>query len=295
LSQRLPKTTVFSRVEPLDKQRIVRLLQKQGEVVAMTGDGVNDAVALKSADIGVAMGSGTDIAKDSSDLVLLNNSFATITAAIREGRVIRDNVRRVILFLLSTNAAEVAIFLGSLILGLPLPLLPAQVLWINLVTDGTSDIALSLEHAERDVMRRPPENPAAPLISKILYQHLAFSGIVLTLVTLGLYWYLLRETGAALAYARTMAFSFLAVASLLSVWSFRSLQETIPRRGLTQNVFVPISAGGSMLLHLFAIYVPPLQRFFETVPLSGRDWALILFLGLITTIVIDARKKLFPV
>lgn len=294
LGARLPSLTVFSRVEPLDKQRIIRLLQAKGEVVAMTGDGVNDAVALKSADIGVAMGSGTDIAKDAADVVLLDNSFATIVAAIREGRVIRDNVRRVILFLLSTNAAEVAIFLGSLLLGLPLPLLPAQILWINLVTDGTSDIALSLERAERSVMKRRPEDPRAPLISRRLYAHLAFAGIVLTVATLALYWYLLRVSGAALPYAQTMAFSFLAVASLLSVWSFRSLSDSIARRGLTQNIFVPISAAGSFGLHLLAVYVPSFQRFFETVPLSMRDWLVIGGLGVVTTFLIDWRKWLLP-
>lgn len=295
LAMRLPSVRVFSRVEPLDKQRIIRLLQARNEVVAMTGDGVNDAVALKAADIGVAMGSGTDIAKDSSDLILLDNSFATITAAIREGRVIRDNVRRVILFLLSTNAAEVAIFLGSLLLGLPLPLLPAQILWINLVTDGTSDIALSLERAERDVMRRRPEDPRAPLISKTLYAHLAFSGFVLTAATLVLYWYFLRRLEAALPYAQTMAFSFLAVGSLLSVWSFRSLSDSIAKRGLTQNIFVPLSAAGSFGLHLLAIYVPSFQRFFGTVPLSARDWMMIGGLGIITTFLIDARKWVLPI
>lgn len=295
LSSRVSEVHVFSRVEPLDKQRIIRLLQKQGEVVAMTGDGVNDAVALKSADIGVAMGSGTDIAKDAADLILLDNSFATIVAAIREGRVIRDNVRRVILFLLSTNAAEVTIFLGSLVLGLPLPLLPAQILWINLVTDGTSDIALSLEKAERHVMKRPPEDPKAPLISHRLYAHLAFSGIILTIATLALYWYLLRVSQAVLPYAQTMAFSFLAVSSLLSVWSFRSLSESIAKRGLTQNIFVPISAAGSFGLHLLAIYVPSFQKFFQTVPLSLRDWFLIGGLGMATTLLIDLRKWLLPI
>lgn len=294
LMKRLPEVTVFSRVEPLDKQRIIRLLQKSGQVVAMTGDGVNDAVALKSADIGVAMGSGADIAKDAADLVLLDNSLATIVAAIREGRVLRDNVRRVILFLLSTNAAEVAIFFGSLLLGLPLPLLPAQILWINLVTDGTSDLALSLERGERDVMQRLPEDPKAPLVSRRLYAHLVLAGVILTVATLALYWYLLRVAHAYLPYAQTMAFSFLAVASLLSVWSFRSLSESIVKRGLTQNIFVPISAVGSFGLHLLAIYVPSFQKFFQTVPLSLKDWLLIGGLGIITTLLIDLRKWLLP-
>lgn len=293
LSERLPQTVVFSRVEPLDKQRIIRLLQAQGEVVAMTGDGVNDAVALKSADIGVAMGGGSDIAKESADLVLLDNSFATIVRAIREGRVIRDNVRRVILFLLSTNAAEVAIFFVSLAFGLPLPLLPVQILWINLVTDGTSDLALSLERAERDVMKRRPEDPAASLIPGTLYRQLAWVGVTLTAATVGLFAYLLSR-GAGEEYVRTMAFTFLATASLLSVWSFRSLTETIPRRGLWRNPSILLSTAASMGLQLVAIYVTPLQRVFQTVPLTLRDWMMIVGVAVITVIVIDLRKVVLP-
>lgn len=282
---------IFSRVEPLDKQRIIRALQSKGHVVAMTGDGVNDAVALKSADIGVAMGSGADIAKDSADLVLLDDSFSTIVAAIKEGRIIRDNVRKVILFLLSTNAAEVAIFFVSILLGLPLPLLPAQILWINLVTDGTSDIALSLEPAEREVMNRNPEDPKASLINKTLYGHLLFSGLVFTVVTMAMFWYLLHERQVELAYAQTMAFTFLAVSSLISVWSFRSLSEPILKRGFFQNKWVIFSAGGSFLLHLVAIYTPGFQSFFGTVPLHAKEWAYIIGMSIVTTIIIDLRKR----
>lgn len=294
LKERIDSLRILSRVEPLDKQRIVRALRARGHVVAMTGDGVNDAVALKSADIGVAMGSGTDLAKDSADLILLDDSFATIVAAIKEGRVIRDNIRKVVAFLLSTNAAEVAIFFVSLLLALPLPLLPAQILWINLVTDGTSDIALALEPPERNVMKRKPENPNNPLLSRRIYGHMGFSGLVLTAGTMGLYWYLLKMQGADLEYARTMAFVFLAVASLLSVWSFRSLTETMFRRGFTQNKWILLSGGGSFLLQLAAVYVPSFQSFFDTVSLHTRDWVIIVTLALLTTILTDWRKLLWP-
>ena len=281
---------IFSRATPLDKQRIVRTLQSRGHVVAMTGDGVNDAVALKVADIGVAMGSGTDITKEVADLVLLDNSFSTIVAAIREGRVLKDNVRKVIVFLLSTNAAEVAIFFISLLLRLPLPLLPAQILWVNLVTDGTSDIALALEPKERGVMKRGPEDPNAPLLGKEMMQHIFFSGAVVTLATMGLYWYLFRYGGADLVYARTMTFTALAVISLLSVWSFRSLKESILTRGVRGNVWVTVSMTLSVGLHMVAIYVPKLQGFFGTVPLALRDWALIVVVAVVAVIVIDMRK-----
>lgn len=293
LRNQLPQLQIFSRVEPLDKQRIVRLLREDGEVVAMTGDGVNDAVALKSADIGVAMGSGTDIAKDASDLVLLNNSFATIVAAIKEGRVLRENVRKVIAFLLSTNAAEVAIFFVSIIAGLPLPLLPAQILWINLVTDGTSDIALSLEPAEKGVMQRPPEDPDVSLISRSLVWRILFRGALLTIGTMSLFWYVLQMEGDTLAYARTMAFTFLAVSSLLSVWSFRSLTHLIWEEPIFNNPWVAVSSSFSLGLQMTALYVPGLRSFFGTVPLGLYDWIMILVLAIATVLAIDLGKLLW--
>ena len=283
---------LFTRVTPIDKQRIIRALQRRGHVVAMTGDGVNDAVALKSADIGVAMGSGKDIAKDASDLILLDDNFATIVAAIREGRVLRDNVRKVIAFLLSTNAAEVAIFLASLVLRLPPPLLPAQILWINLVTDGTSDMALTLEPKEREVMTRPPEDPRAPIISRQLLYHIGLTSLIFTAVSMGLYWYLIRVQQLDLAYARTMIFTFLAITSLLSVWSFRSLTDSIIRRGLLKNRWILLSASFSFGLQLLAIYLPVLQRFFDTVSLGPRDWVLLLVLAGLTVALIDLRKMI---
>jgi Ca2+-transporting ATPase len=294
LRQVLQTTSVFARITPLDKQRIVRALQDQGEVVAMTGDGINDAVALKSADIGVAMGSGKDIAKQAADLVLLDDSFATIVAAVYEGRVLRDNLRKVIAFLLATNSAEVAIFFVSLVTGLPLPLLPAQILWINLVTDGTSDIALSLEPGERDVMQRKPEDPRAPLISAQLLGQIVFAGLVVTAGAMALYWHALSVRGIDLTHARTLTFTFVSVASLLSVWSFRSLRESLWRRGLWGNTWVPVSLGVSLSLQLLAIYVPPLQRFFDTVPLNRQDWLCIIVAALITLIIMDFRKTLLP-
>jgi P-type Ca2+ transporter type 2C len=295
LSVQIKDTLIFARVEPLDKQRIVRVLQQNNEVVAMTGDGVNDAVALKSADIGVAMGSGSDIARDAADLVLLDNSFKTIVAAIKEGRVLRDNIRKVIAFLLATNAAEVAIFFASIIAGLPLPLLPAQILWINLVTDGTSDIALSLEPAEDDVMQRRPEHPQAPLLGHRLLAHIVLAGLVMTIGTMSLFWYLLEVAGQDLTYARTMAFTFLSVASLLSVWSFRSPKYSLWRRGLWQNPWIAISASFSLGLHALAIYLPGLQSFFGTVPLNSQDWLIIIGLATTTTLIIDLRKYIIKI
>lgn len=286
--------TVFSRVEPLDKQRIVKALQSQGHVVAMTGDGANDAVALSVADIGVAMGSGKDIAKDAAKLILLDDNFATIVAAIREGRVIRDNVRKVIGFLLATNAAEVLIFLVSLLLGLPLPLLPAQILWINIVTDGSSDLALSLEPEERNVMHRPPEDPAGSLITKPLVLQILIAGLIMTAFSTLLYWFTYQVIGFDLAYVRTLIFSLLAVTALLSTWSYRSLWEPIWRRGITQNPWLFASAGFSFLLQLAAIYLPGAHSFFGTVPLALTDWGIVILLAILAVIAIDIRKYIAP-
>ena len=292
LASVMQETIIFARVTPIDKQRIIRALQGQGEVVAMTGDGVNDAVALKAADIGVAMGSGKDIAKDASDLILLDNNFKTIVAAIYEGRVIRDNIRKVIAFLLSTNAAEIGIFIASLATGMPLPLLPAQVLWINVVTDGTSDIALSLEPGEDDVMARKPEDPKKPLLTRALLSHVVVSGLLFTIVALGLYWYLYQSMGRELEYVRTMLFSFLSLASLLSTWSFASLSKLVSPATLRRNGWLLVSGIFSVLLQLLAVYSPGLQTFFGTVPLLAADWLLIGVLAFVAVVLVDLRKLL---
>ena len=281
---------LFTRVNPLDKQRIVQALQKNGEVVAMTGDGVNDAVALKTADIGVAMGSGKDITKDASDLVLLQDSFAVITASIKEGRVLRDNLRKVISFLLATNFSEVCLFFVSVIAGLPLPLLPAQILWINIVTDGTSDLALAFEPAERNVMNRRPENPDAPLLGKNYLLQIVIAGATLTIIAIGLYIYLAKTGSSNIPYLRTMIFTFISIASLLSVWSWRSAYDNILKRGIWQNRWIILSAAFSLFLQLLAIYTPFLQSFLQTVPLNLNDWLIIIGLSLIALVIIDSRK-----
>lgn len=290
LTDVLNATTVIARATPIDKQRVIKALQRQGHVVAMTGDGINDAVALKSADIGVAMGSGKDIAKEAADLVLLDDKFETIVEAIKEGRILRDNIKKVLAFLLSTNAAEVAIFFVSLVLGMPLPLLPAQILWINLVTDGTADIALSLEPQERDVMKRKPLDPEAKLLNAEMIYHIVTTGAIVTAMTMGLYVYLLQVGHQDLTYIRTMTFTLISFISLLSVWSFRSLKDSIGRRGLWGNKWVLVSLLASAGLHLLAIYVPRMQAIFNTVPLTGRDWSLIIALSLIAVMLIDLRK-----
>ena len=293
LSQHIERFTVFARIEPLDKQRIVRLLQAKKHIVAMTGDGINDAVALRGADIGVAMGSGSDVAKDASDMILLNNSFATIVAAIKEGRVLRDNVRKVMAYLLATNTAEVLIFFGSILLGLPLPLTAAQILWINLVTSGTSDIALSFEGPEDDVMRRGPEKPGTLLLGKRLSGTIGYAGLLMTLSSLFVFWLTLEAMHQPLEVARTVTFTFLAVTSLLSVWSFRSSTQGM-FAALSRNYWLFVSAGFSFCLQMAAMYVPFLRSFFGTVPLGFPAWVAIVLGSLVVVVLMDMRKIFWP-
>lgn len=290
LSDIIDRTIIFARVTPLDKERIIRTLQAKGHVVAMTGDGVNDAVALKGADIGVAMGSGKDIAKDAADLVLLDDNFVTIVDAVREGRIVRDNIRKVIGFLLATNVAEILVFFGSILLRLPLPFIPAQILWINLVTDGTSDIALSFDPEESNVMHRKPEDPNAPLFSRLIIWHIVFSGLVMTLSTVALYAYSFVVLNLPLDHAQTIAFAFLSVSSLLSVWSWRSLRTSMFLVKPWSNKWLPFSAAFSFGLQLVAIYMPGFRSFFNTVPLSLVEWGYIVGIAFLTVCIIDLRK-----
>lgn len=286
--------TIFARIEPLDKKRIIRLLQAKGHIVAMTGDGINDAVALKSADIGVAMGSGTDIAKDAADLILLSNSFSTIVSAIKEGRVMKANLQKVILFLLSTNLAEVAIFIGSILLGLPLPLLPAQILWINIVTDGTSDLALCFEREEGEEMKTNPSHGLiSPSAMRSLLFHIFYCGLIMTATSLAFFAFLVISKGVDLTYARTMTFATIATSSLLSAWSFRSLRRPLWATHKS-NPFLYASAGFSFLLQLAAIYVPFLQGIFTTVAISFTDWVPIILVSIIAVMLIETRKWFLP-
>jgi Ca2+-transporting ATPase len=290
LLQRLPHTTIFARVTPFDKQRIINALHAQNHVVAMTGDGVNDAIALKEADIGIAVGSGTDVAKDAADLILLNDAYETIVSAIKEGRVVTENVKKVLTFLLTTNLAEVATIIATLVARLPIAFLPAHILWINLVTDGTADVALALEPAEPDIMQRPPERPERRLLTPRLILQMLLGAAILLTGTLFVFTRTL-EGENSLAYARSAAFAFLSLATLLSVFSYRSLKT--PYLELhTRNRSVWLAEITSLALLLAALYFPPLQRLLGTEPLSWQTWVWLSVLAVICVIGIEARKLL---
>jgi Ca2+-transporting ATPase len=269
---------VFARVSPEHKLRIVEALQQQGQVVAMTGDGVNDAPALRQADIGIAMGiRGTEVAKDSADMVITDDNFSTIVAAVQQGRIIVHNVLRFIHYLFSCNLAEVATVFGAIMIGWPLPLGVLQILWLNLVTDIFPAMALALEASAPDVMKQPPRDPHEPLMTPrfawlITWQGLLLSGSTLAAFALGMRWY--GTEGDGLQHAVTIAFMTLALAQILHAFNARSRTRSAFSHPFS-NAWLLGATLVCVLLQLAAVYVPLLRQVLHTVPLTAPDWILI--------------------
>jgi Ca2+-transporting ATPase len=279
---------VYARAAPEQKIRIVKALQARGEFVAMTGDGVNDAPALRRADIGVAMGRvGTDVAREASHMVLLDDNFATIVAAVREGRRIYDNIRKFIRYALACNSAEIWTLFLAPFLGLPIPLLPIHILWINLVTDGLPGIALALEPEERHVMRRPPRPPNESIFAHGLWQHVVWVGLLMagiTLLTQAWAWH----TGSA--HWQSMTFTVLALSQLGHVLAIRSERDSVFRIGFLSN---PALLGAVVLtlgLQLMTLYLPPLTRIFKTEPLTAGELAACLLVSTIVFFGVELEK-----
>ncbi|MFH1714249.1 MAG: HAD-IC family P-type ATPase, partial [Candidatus Nealsonbacteria bacterium] len=290
----LTKVKVYARVEPKHKIRIVEAWQKRGEVVAMTGDGINDAPALKRADIGVALGSGTEVAKETSDLILLSDNFSIIVSAIEEGRAILDNIRKVITYLLTGSFSEVILIAGALLAGFPLPILPAQILWINLVEDGLPDISLAFEKKEDDLMDRKPQNQNTPLLTKEMKIIIFVIGTITNFMVLGLFFWLMNK-GYDIAFVRTVIFVALAVDSLIYVFSLKSLRKNLWHINIFSNKFLLAAVSAGFLLLFTAVYFPPFQTLLKTVPLSLTAWMAIIFLGILQLLLIEAVKWYFIV
>jgi len=275
LEEMVDEVSVYARVSPRHKLRIVRALKKRGHIVAMTGDGVNDAPAIKEADIGVAMGiTGTDVTKEASSMILLDDNFATIVAAVEEGRVIYNNIRKFIRYMLSCNIGEVlTMFVGTLI-GLPLPLLPIQILWVNLVTDGLPAIALGLEPGEKDIMMRPPRGAKEHIFSNGLWQLIIFRGTLIGFSTLAVFASILSFT-SNVHLARTAAFVTLVITQLIHVFECKSERKNIFEIPIFNNIPLTLAVLCSLIMILGVVYIPLFQGIFKTVPLSINDWILI--------------------
>jgi P-type Ca2+ transporter type 2C len=258
---------VFARVSPAHKYQIVRALQAGGHVVAMTGDGINDAAALRAADIGVAMGArGTDVARDVADVVLLDDDFGSIVEAVEQGRTIHANISKALRFLLSTNFSEILVTLGALALGAPRPLSAIQYLWINLLSDVVPALALAVEPPEPDVMARPPLDPAAPMISRATLGEISGDAAILAAATLGVHGVAVARYGAG-PQATTLAFCTLTAAQLVHALSYRSGRTGSGRFPLLETV-----VGGTVAVHLTALTASPLRQVLGTTRLSASDW-----------------------
>jgi Ca2+-transporting ATPase len=281
LTARLSEIAAFSRITPQHKLRLVEALQARGDIVAMLGDGVNDAPALRKADIGVAMGiRGTDVAKEAASIVLQDDRFETVTAAVEEGRIIFDNIRKFVFYLFSCNVAEVLVLLCAALAGLPMPLLPLQILWLNMVTDTFPALALALEPGDADVMQRPPRDPKEALLSRQFLSSVALYGAMITAVTLAAF---VMYLDGPIRQAQTIAFMTLAFAQLFHLGNARSEE---PLRGWTHlsNPYALGAVALSVSLQLVALYVQPLARVLGVQPLDARSWILVLSLAVIPAV-----------
>jgi len=290
LAGRIGQITVFARVHPAQKLRIVRAYQARGEVVAMTGDGVNDAPALASADVGVAMGlAGTAVAKEAAKIVIADDNFATIVAAVEEGRVVYRNIKKTVLLLFSTSAAEVLILLLAIIGGWPAPFVAVQILWNNLVTEGLITVNLIMEPAEGDEMSQPPIARDEPLLTRTLLQRMAVMVPVIVAVTLG--WFVWRlSAGVPEPQVRTEAFTLLAICEWFNVLNCRSETQSALSLSVFRN---PWLIGGLVLgnaLQMAVVFWPPMQPIFHTVPIGLADAAALAIVGSTVLWVEEARK-----
>lgn len=290
LNKAVFETRVYARVSPEQKIRLVKAIQSQGEFVAMTGDGVNDAPALKSADIGVAMGDrGTDVARESADMVLADDNFASIVAAVREGRRIFDNIRKFVRYTMSSNTGEIVTLFLAPFLGMPLPLTPLQILWINLVTDGLPGLALSTEKAEPGIMHRPPRRPDEPVFSGAMIRSIVWVGTLIGGISLATQAWALS---AGIEHWQTMVFTVLTFSQLANVLAIRSETQSLFSQGLFSNMALTGAVAFTVLLQLCAVYLPFMNTIFGTHPLSLRELLICAALSLIVLLAIELEKSL---
>jgi Ca2+-transporting ATPase len=282
---------VYARVSPQHKVRIVEALKKRGHVVAMTGDGVNDAPALKRANIGVAMGiTGTDVSKETADMVLTDDNYASIVSAVEEGRIIYSNIRKFVYYLLSCNVGEILIIFLAMIIGWPVPLVAIQLLVLNLVTDGAPALALGLEKGDPDIMKQPPRPPDEPVINREMIWGIIIQSIAITSATLLSFWIGLRWFPNNVAAARTICFTTLCISELLRAYTSRSERYSLWSIGVFSNKWMQWAVLTSLIIILAIIYVPFLDPIFDTAFLGLREWLVIAPLVLVPSAAAEANK-----
>jgi P-type Ca2+ transporter type 2C len=291
LAERVEQIAVYARVSAEHKLRIVKAWKARGAIVAMTGDGVNDAPAIKEADIGIAMGlSGTDVTKEASDMVITDDNFASIAAAVEEGRGVYENIRKSVHFLLSCNFSEIAVMLIAAVVGLPLPLLPVQILWINLITDGLPALALAADPNDPDILRRLPRHPKARLLDRERVMLMVAQGAFIALVTIGAFTYCLYVLRDELMQARTVAFTVLVVAQLFHAFNCRSERRSIFSLGVFTNRSLVMATVGSLVLQGAILLTPWSRAIFDVAALDLQHWLLAFGLGALPLVAMESWK-----
>lgn len=290
LARKLSQITIFARVTPEHKLKIINAYKKRGEIIAMTGDGVNDAPSLVAADLGVAMGKiGTEVAKEAADIVLLDDNFGSIISAVEEGRSIYKTIKKVILYLFSTSAGEALTIAGALFLGLPLPILPAQIIWLNFVTDGFLDVALAMEPKEEKLLSGSFERPKKYLVDSLMTKRMIFMSIPMAIGTLFLF---NGNYTGDMARALTISLTVLAIFQWFNAWNCRSEDKSLFQMNPFKNKFLVGATMLTMFLQILAVYNPFLQKVLKTVPLEISDW-LVIALVASSIIAVEELRKLF--